>query len=47
MTRLGVVVPAFRPDVDWLESYLRDLEAELDPAALRVELDDPAAATLE
>ena len=47
MTRLGVVVPAFRPDVDWLESYLRDLEAELDPAVLRVELDDPTAATLE
>ena len=47
MTRLGVVVPAFRPDVDRLESYLRDLEVELDPATLRVELDDPAAATLE
>ncbi|PSQ39996.1 dolichol-P-glucose transferase [Halobacteriales archaeon QS_9_68_42] len=47
MTRLGVVVPAFRPDVGRLESYLRDLAAELDPATLRVELDDPAAATLE
>lgn len=47
MTRLGVVVPAFRPDSHQLEAYLRDIVAELDPAAVRIELDDPDAATLE
>jgi glycosyltransferase involved in cell wall biosynthesis len=47
MTRLGIVVPAFRPDVDRLEAYLRELVTELDPAALRLELDDPTAATVE
>jgi hypothetical protein len=45
MTSLGVVVPAFRPDVGRLEAYLRDLVAVIDPAALRVELDDPAPDT--
>ena len=39
MTSLGVVVPAFRPDVPRLEAYLRALLEELDPAVLRVELD--------
>ncbi len=38
---LGIVVPAFRPDVDVLGPYVRALAAELDPDALRVELDDP------
>lgn len=45
MTSLGVVVPAFRPDVDRLEAYLRALVDGLEPAALRVELDDPAPDT--
>ncbi|NHN47403.1 glycosyltransferase [Halostella sp. JP-L12] len=39
---IGVVVPAFRPDVDVLSSYVRALDERLDPAAIRVELDDPA-----
>jgi len=47
MSRLGIVVPAFRPDVDRLEAYLRTLVSELDPDALRLELDDPSAATVE
>jgi len=38
---LGIVVPAFRPDVDRLVGYVRDLAVRLDPAALRIELDDP------
>jgi glycosyltransferase involved in cell wall biosynthesis len=46
MGSLGIVVPAFRPDVGRIESYLRELCSELDPDALRVELDDPDAATL-
>ena len=45
MTSLGVVVPGFRPDVERLEAYLRDLVDALEPAAVRVELDDPAPAT--
>jgi len=47
MTSLGVVVPAFRPDVDRLERYLRSLVAALDPAVVRLELDDPTPATAE
>lgn len=41
---IGIVVPAFRPDPDRLEQYLRALDEELSPAALHVELDaaDPA-----
>jgi glycosyltransferase involved in cell wall biosynthesis len=37
---LGVVVPADRPDVDVLSSYVRALDERLDPAVIRVELDD-------
>lgn len=47
MTRLGIVVPAFRPDVAQLEAYLEDLRTELAPDVLRVELDDPDADTVE
>ena len=47
MTRLGVVVPAFRPDVARLEAYLRTLLEELDPAVVRVELDAPTPETRE
>lgn len=47
MTRLGVVIPAFRPDTAELEAYLRDIVAELDPEAIRIELDNPDAETLE
>ena len=38
---VGVVVPAYRPDVDVLTDYLDRVAAVLDPAALRVELDVP------
>lgn len=38
---LGVVVPAYRPDVDVLRTYVGALDERLDPAAIRVELDDP------
>ena len=38
---LGVVVPAYRPDVGVLSSYVRALDERLDPATIRVELDDP------
>ena len=38
---LGLVVPAYRPDVDQLGAYLADLREALDPDAVRIELDDP------
>jgi len=37
---VGLVVPAFRPDVDRLAAYVRSLDAELDPETIRIELDD-------
>ena len=42
MSSVGLVVPAYRPDVDQLVSYLGALQTDTDPAALRVELDAPA-----
>jgi hypothetical protein len=44
---VGLVVPAFRPDLEQLRSYLDTVEAELDPATIRVELDDPRSAVAE
>ena len=39
---VGVVVPAYRPDTARLSRYVRALDERLDPAAIRIELDDPA-----
>jgi len=47
MVSVGVVVPAYRPDVDRLVAYLDALSERLDPEALRVELDDPDPATVD
>ena len=41
MSTVGVVVPAFRPDVERTLSYLRELESVLSPDVIRLELDDP------
>jgi hypothetical protein len=38
---LGVVLPAYRPDVDRLRRYVAALDDRLPAATLRVELDDP------
>jgi hypothetical protein len=38
---VGIVVPAYRPDVQRLVSYVRDLDGELSPATIRIELDAP------
>ena len=38
---VGVVVPAFRPDVDRLRSYVTAIDERLNPATIRIELDDP------
>ena len=40
-TDVGLVVPAYRPDVDRLSAYVRALQEELDPVVVRVELDAP------
>lgn len=40
-TSLGVVVPAYRPDVDRLVSYVGELDERLQPDKLRIELDAP------
>jgi glycosyltransferase involved in cell wall biosynthesis len=38
---VGVVVPAYKPDVSLLREYVRALRRELDPKIIRVELDAP------
>jgi len=43
---LGIVVPAFDPDVERLAEYVEELR-ELDPATIRIELDDPTGRTRE
>jgi glycosyltransferase involved in cell wall biosynthesis len=41
MPSVGTVVPAYRPDEDRLVAYVEALVAALDPAVVRIELDDP------
>lgn len=38
---VGLVVPAYRPDVDRLAAYVRSLRDTLDIATIRIELDAP------
>ena len=48
MTRsVGVVVPAYRPDIDRLEGYVRALDERLEPAEIRIELDAPRSEVRE
>jgi len=42
-TTVGLVVPAYRPDVDRLAEYVHALDKRLDPETIRIELDSPAA----
>lgn len=44
---VGIVVPAYKPDVERLRNYVTALDAELQPAALRIELDDPGPGVRE
>ncbi|MFB6200710.1 MAG: glycosyltransferase [Halorhabdus sp.] len=44
---VGIVVPAYRPDLPTLEAYVKSLTETIDPAALRVELDVPREETVE
>ncbi|WP_460918557.1 glycosyltransferase [Salinarchaeum chitinilyticum] len=43
---LGIVLPAYDPDVERLASYVESL-ASLDPATIRIELDDPTGSVRE
>jgi len=42
---LGIVVPAYHPDVNALRTYVGDLTERLDPAEIRIELDAPTPET--
>jgi hypothetical protein len=44
---LGLVVPAYQPDVDRLTAYVRACRERLSPAAVRIELDAPDAGTAD
>lgn len=37
---VGIVVPAFRPDIERLRAYVHAINDEIDPAIIRIELDD-------
>jgi hypothetical protein len=39
---VGIVVPAYRPDVEALAAYVDALQEAIDPETIRVELDAPA-----
>lgn len=43
---VGVVLPAYRPDVDVLRRYIEAIDAVVDPEVLRVELDAPRDGTM-
>lgn len=48
MTRtVGVVVPAFRPDVEQLCAYVRAVDERLAPDVIRIELDNPEPGVAE
>jgi len=47
MTSVGLVVPAFRPNVDQLSAYVRELDERVGPTAIRIELDDPDRRTVD
>ncbi len=46
-TGVGLVVPAYRPDVDRLAAYVRALQEELEPVTIRIELDAPTEDVLD
>lgn len=47
MEPLGVVVPAYRPDVDRLNAYVAALDERLAPARILIELDAPRGGCVE
>jgi hypothetical protein len=47
MPSVGLVVPAYRPNVDRLSAYVRALDERIAPTTIRIELDDPLPSTLQ
>lgn len=47
MSTVGIVIPAYRPHLPTLVEYVSDLRASVDPAEIRVELDDPTPEAVE
>jgi len=41
---LGVVIPAYEPDIEALLAYIHDIRAVLDPSTIRIEIDAPTDA---
>lgn len=39
---VGMVIPAYRPDTDRLKKYVRNLQTNLSPATIRIEIDAPS-----
>ncbi len=40
---LGVIIPAYEPDVDALTQYIGAIETQLSPEVIRIEIDSPRA----
>ncbi|MDL0138870.1 glycosyltransferase [Halobacterium salinarum] len=38
---LGIVIPAYNSEIPTLETYIQDIEEELDPEVIRIEIDAP------
>jgi len=44
---VGLVIPAYRPDLEVLSRYIHELDETIEPTTLRVELDAPTEAARE
>jgi Glycosyltransferases, probably involved in cell wall biogenesis len=44
---LGIVIPAFRPDIERLAAYVRALKDRLSPVTIRIEIDEPLPETVD
>lgn len=44
---VGIVIPAYDPDISLLERFVDDIERVLDPEAVRVEIDAPSRTHVE
>ncbi len=44
---LGIVIPAFRPDIERLSAYVKALEDRLSPVTIQIEVDDPSPKTVD
>lgn len=44
---LGLVIPAYKPDIEQLSAYVETIVAELDPETVRIELDAASEGTVD